>query len=94
MDPRLAMRLSLTSAPSQRSRESGQLEHLSDLFRNNGPFCIDKTFSKQLQHENTNLIWYEQTVMLEEDEENIRESIEMSASLESNAKSCQAEIIA
>ena len=68
MDPRFANAPQSYQAPSQRSRESGQQEHLSDFFPNNSPFCLlIEPFRMSLQQD---LVWYEQAIMLEENEEN------------------------
>ena len=44
MDPRFAIAPQTYQPPSQRSRERGQQEHLSDFFPNNAPLCTDRTF--------------------------------------------------
>ncbi len=94
MDPRFANAPQSYQAPSQRSRESGQQEHLSDFFPNNSPFCLlIEPLRMLLQHGNTDLVWYEQAIMLEEDEENKGVTRNVSVT-KLNAKSCQAEIIA
>ena len=56
-------------APSQWSRESGQQEHLSDLFPINDPIRADEALSAVASPSKCGLVWNEQEVMVEEDEE-------------------------
>ena len=57
-------------APSQWSRESGQQEHLSDLSLINDPFALMNRFQMSLHRWKYGLVWNEQEIMLEENEEN------------------------